>query len=430
MNRDLAFVALSTYSRIAAQILAYLVAARVLGVEQFGILAYWTALAVIAALPVGFGFGVQMLRELSREHAVPIDILARTVSAKITLTTASILVALIITVLVPDQVGLFWLFFLAALVDSFSEYLSFALRAVRRFGTEAGVAVSTSVVHVTIMVSVTFAYSDVAWVAIAVLFSRLFSLSVLLTQVVRIFPIHQVIRRLSLRSVPNTLRSALPYAADTGLVTMHGAIDSILLNHLAGPAYVGLYNAGSRLMQLVNPLAMVLGSVYVPLLARHGAGRRGYHDLARQLGLRLLVSSGTVALVLIVLASDIVALVFGDGYTALGALIPWLALTLILRSAAAWLGINLTAQGHQQVRVYGNIVSLACLVVVALLVVPRHAAVGMLFSTSVSAFVLILVYAVSLIRARIPIGIDWTTAVAAASVFALGIGALLIQFGA
>lgn len=411
----------TTAVRLAAGFLVFVLVARHLGAEGFGTFIYWTTVATLIALVVNFGTGPYMLRELAARPEQRLHIVGSVGAAKLVLSALVVGGALLAAPFLSA-----WPLLLALLAmavgDAFSEYAFCAFRGAGDYLTEAWMSTITSLLHLLLVWGAVACGASALTIALAFAASRLTAAAAALGWYRRRFgplginggwPYWRV-----------ALRRNRSYAADAFLTNLYTQIDSLLLNHLSGPASLGVYQAGMRLLQGLNNIAPVLSNVYLPKLAGELHSGQAHRATATLLYIQLIGFGAFIALIFAVGGSWIANVIYGSKFAALGGLLPWLGALLMLRLFASNYGILLTAAGQQSVRVRAIVVCLAVLLISGMVLVPRAGAFGMVWSALLSTLVLAATYFYRVMRGPANPHMRGGLLVAAL-IFMLGLGLLL-----
>lgn len=407
MLKNVGWMGLSSALRLAGGLLLFALIARRLGAQAFGEFGHAMAMAGMVMLPVNYGFGTYLLREAGRDAAAAEQLLADTLAAKFTILALVMPGFALWAWVVQLDPLLLWLLFGVFALESFAEQLNSALRARGLFQLEARLAVQTSLLHVLGVGAVALLTASVVAVAAAFAASRLMALLLTLRTTVPHARLSMPALRLGLTRTAATLRAGLPYAADTALATVNNTVDVLILQHFGGHKAVGLYQAGMKLLQGANAMAPVLGNVYIPrVAAEHRVQAGQLPQLVDLLGRKLLGSAALVGLVFAWLGADLIRLLFGDAYAGTATLMPWLGLLLLTRHLATLFGVNLTAAGLQKSRVMVNVLALGLMLGAAVLLVPQHGALGLVWSLILASLLVALAYAWTVRRHQLPHGLS------------------------
>ena len=420
---QMGFMAFSTYFRIGSQLLVFLLLARMLGAEQFGLFSYWFSITSLVAIPVNYGFGVQLLREAAREPEQRQTIVNQMLAAKLLLTLAVLALCALASGCI-SSLPLFWLLLITALFESYVDFYNFALRSQGGYASEARVTFAASLLQLVLVAGTALLAPSLVPVAAAYCASR--ALALLMTRrTARTGAPSGGALQFAPASLVATLRSGFPYAADMGVTVFNNAIDVILLKQLATVRVVGIYQAGLRLMMGGTTPAMVVSNVYLPRVSALDSSSKEYARAVADLNLKMVALGGGISVLLALFSEPLTEILFGAEYQELAQLLPWFALVLVLRYVAASFGINLTAAGHQSVRVVANLLYLAVFLVASFLLIPTHQAVGALMAGACATLALALGYLSYSLWKRLPSGYNLSSSLVFCGVIAMILSTIL-----
>jgi O-antigen/teichoic acid export membrane protein len=421
---SLAQGAVSTAARLLTGVVLFVLLARAWGPQDFGLFMFWFTVGTIACLPVDYGFAQQALRELGRDPSQAQPLMARLRDAKL------VLAAMVLTLFAaaaaaarlpgPER-DLALLLLVAAVLFSFGDLFAMGLRGLGRFRDEMLVSVGASVLHFGLVVVVLAAGGGLKLVAGAFVASRAAQLAALAH---RFQAAAGALGRPLARTgeVGPTLAAGLRYGADHLLTNLYLALDTVLVKALLGPAAVGVYQAGLRLVQGAFALVPVINSVYVPAIAaaaEHGEST-GRH--ARALLLQLALVGSVASLALALFAGPIQRLLYGQEFGELARLLPLFGALLLLRCTIAAFGTVMAALGYQRARAGGLVLATALLAAGIALWAPRFELAGVLAAALVAHAALGVVYVAVLARRRIQTGLRPASAgILAATAAVLGV---------
>ena len=359
--KNFGLVMLSFVLRLAAGMLVMVLMARVFGRSQFGHFVYWMAIATLVTVPVNFGLGTYVLREIGIHRSRYHPVMAAALTAKLLIAGAVLACSALACALLPPADALvFGLLVLAQLFDSFGEFFNLGFRRDGQFRAEALTAVATSLLHLALMGLAIALPGTVLWAAAAFALSRAIGLLLLAW---RSMAATGVVRPAPLRSVAPLLRATLAYGGELALFTAYSQADTLLVNSVLGSAGVGLYQAGMKLVDGICRLAPVLAQFVLPTLS----SRQGDPQAFRRAAWGVMGLMGGIGLAGAALlwagAGAITHQLYGPQYSALQALLPLFGAVLLLRFLETGVGLILVAQGQQQRKVW--LVALQLLLVIS-----------------------------------------------------------------
>ncbi|MDJ1008312.1 MAG: flippase [Paracoccaceae bacterium] len=315
--RTFGFAGLTNLTNFFA-VAVMLVAARVLGREDFGALAYAQSLAIVAMTLVSFGLDLLVTREVSRRKGLGSHYFYNHMIWVMVLWTA-ILAALAVGVMLfePDPL-LRWVILLTAAawglrVITLSAQVYF--RAFDRFGRESAVALTGQTVYLVLCLVTLVLAPDLLPFVIVILAARSIGYAIALVSVGRTIGVSY---RLDPRLVLQLQRMALPIGFSAALSAAYTQVDILILRSGLGFGLdeIGVYGAALKVYLALFMLPSTVTNVLLPRLSvsfADGDARR-YRRLVWGGGALLFAVSLPMTAIGIVLSPWIMETVFGPEY--------------------------------------------------------------------------------------------------------------------
>ena len=404
LKKNLALMGVTTAVRFGAGLFTFVVLARLLGPESFGVLMLWLSVSALLALITNYGLTPYILREIGANPASAESIINEGLTGKLLL-TAIVFVCAIVAAwgLGIELKQVFLCLLLASVADSFSEFLNAGFRARDRFDVETRIATITSLAHTAIVTGAVFIYPTVEAAAYAYVISRLVVLAITIPSVARYFAAPRL-AALGISFV--RLRKSVIYAIDFGFQSLFGQIDSIVLNHFIGPVAVGLYQAGMRVFKGGSTAVQVLANVFLPRAAAKAKNVGAFGQESKRIQIAFLSFGVLFGIALAIFSEFIVHVLFGSAYDDLIRLFPLFGLLFFVRFAAAAWGVVLTAAGEQRFRVIATVIHWLLIAGIAPVLVPRMGIAGWLIALIAGNGLLGILYA---LRGARRVDSPWTT---------------------
>lgn len=363
-NRDKLLMLVATSLRMGVALIGFIVMARFLGPENFGVIATAAAYGGFISIITDFGLTVSTLRNASAQPECVSEILADAIATKLVLTLAAAVIGLPVamTILPTGQVSIYAIMFLGVIAYAIADLSMVAMRVHRRFDIEATVVLSTSLIMLISVIGTVIATRSLWATTLAFTLSRFVYLAT--THMALKRWLHIVISwRRPLNSINVTVKRSVAYAIDTILTNLSSQIDILIFAALLTAHDVGIYQAGARLVQVIMPFAMVLSTVYMPSLASAAIGSQQavFRQHARRVNFEFFALAIVAASGFIFLGPFVTHAIYGDGYQALISLWPGFAIFTLLRLMAAGYGIQLTALGFIRTRIVAQLLSMMTL---------------------------------------------------------------------
>ncbi len=362
----------------AARILGvfvYVIIARSLGVEEFGVFSFAASISLVALTVIDMGQNKHAGRLVARHGADITHVYLRMVLNKLVmgvlfaLTTAAIMTALDMSrqAMLATLLLIGW----ATVLNSL-ESMRAILKALDRMATDSIINSLESCGRLVAVVVAALLGADVVGFGLAFLLEAMVASLVAFVIISRQLPL-----------VPSAgewvrSRSFLRASAAIGLVSVVTVgfyrIDQVFVLPLAGETASGLYGAAARVAFTGIVAAMLVNHAAFPRLA---AAFDDAVEYRKQL-LSALMLAGTaaagVAVMLLVFAGPIITLLYGSSYADAVVLLRILALVVFFNAFSS-VGINSANALHREKRVLPIVAVLLVLASIAnLLFVPEHGA--------------------------------------------------------
>jgi O-antigen/teichoic acid export membrane protein len=151
-------------------------------------------------------------------------------------------------------------------------------------------------------------------------------------------------------------------------------LDVLLFGVFLSHYGVGIYQAGARLIQVISPFAIVLSTVFLPIISN--AYARKDDAAVRSTGNRVMLEFNVLAVLgagaFAVLGPLMTSIIYGSKYAELTPLWAGFAMTVILRFGAAGFRVPLIAMEQTAVRIRGQVYSMVVLTLASWLLIPNY----------------------------------------------------------
>ena len=382
----------SLFLRIAAVGIGFLqsvLTARLLGVHDYGVFAFITAVVSIAATIALFGMAPLSVRELARLKAIAAWEQATGFfrASRITVFSASVLTGAVISgfaLLAPPMAGLEYRHELALaglIIPPTSMILLFQAHG-RGLGAVIRGQVPNSLIRPGIMVAAFAtlyfgAMRIVAFDAVLVfLFASFVALIFAAVTLRHMSPEKEVNGPVPLRMRKHLGQAASFFAMSVAVILQTNGI-TLLLVWLAGPAQAGLFQP----IALLTPVMVIgLDPIAMPLAPRiaHLWEMGDIARLRRTLGMATLVATGITVCVIagILLLAPFILGAFGKEFATVRSALLWIAFAQIISAAAGHVDSLLAMTSHQRDVLKCQIIQLLVSLVLGVVLIPVMGAEG------------------------------------------------------
>ena len=178
------------------------------------------------------------------------------------------------------------------------------------------------------------------------------------------------------------LREAVPISIGNAMTTLYYRIDVVMLGQLATLAAVATYSVAYKFVDIVNMIPWAASTAALPVLVRHWPNERdAFTRIALQVTRLLAATAGLIAGVFIVLADDVVPLLYGSEYASAASAAKVVVASQCLAFAAAAALLVLIATGNHRrfplIATCGLILNVG----INLIVIPTYSYMGAAWAT-------------------------------------------------
>ena len=411
--RNTVFLSLADISGKVLMFAFYVVAARSLGVTEFGVLSFGLAFVTMFGVLSDLGLGSLATREIAQNRVSADWYVSASVSLKLLAVVMVIVMVILAGLLLHYDTRTVTVIGICSLSISDGAFTLYFASVFQGFERTEFTALSRLVRAVTLVVG---ALLLSRFRGTSVHFAALFSASCVASAVFSATMTSTRFVRLKLRFDVSTWRVLLKQATPFALAALFSSVyywnGSTILSKMHSLSVVGLYSAAFRLVFGLSFVCFAFGAAMYPALSRFGMTNPG--GLARifNLGLRyisLLVMP--VAITSSLLAAPIIAMVFGSKYAMCVPVFRILAVWAACAGVNGLLSNYMFATRHGRVATAQAGVSLAVNLLLNIVLIRPYgatgAAVAMLCAESVGLAYL------TVALARMPSGTDLIRTVAA-----------------
>ena len=178
------------------------------------------------------------------------------------------------------------------------------------------------------------------------------------------------------------LSTALPFLFVIAGNLILGKTDIIMLGIISSTVESGLYNAASRISQLVGFPLLAINMILAPLIAQLHAGKNtpDLHKLVRKAAWFSFISCFALAAIIYVF-SDIILGLFGDSFTAQNTTLEILMLGQIVSGIAGPAGYLLAMTGNQKILALIVLTTALLNIILNYILIPEYGTNGAAFAT-------------------------------------------------
>jgi O-antigen/teichoic acid export membrane protein len=307
------------------------IAARYLGVDDFGSLLFAAAFTGIFAVPSDMGLSKLQIREIARDKKCASKITSNVLTLKVLLGVVTFLIIAIAINLMgypPQVITTVYLIGISVLLNNFGISLESVFQGFEKMEYMAIATVMNSAILLLGALFISSSGGGIIQFAFVYLFSSIVQVVFELIVVIKNFIPLNI--DLDIELCKSLLREAFPFALSQVLLVVYLRFDTVLLSILKGETAVGLYGAPSKLVDSLNLIYISITIALFPVTSKLFKYSKEKLMLLFERSLKyLLVLSIPIAVGTTILADKIIELVYGPEYA-----LSVIALQILIWSAA------------------------------------------------------------------------------------------------
>jgi len=366
----------------------FIVLAKLMSVEDFGILSFGFSLSALAVIAADFGFSLMVIKEYPEQEANHKKYVSNSLLAKVLLSLVCTAVFFLYLSLSfeGDWFKIGSIFILFAIITSFTIYLQALLKVQNRFHKYT----ESTIVYATAVTLAIFTYAQFQL--------NLYQLvgSLLLAKTLQLIWTAYLCKNLfvqsagNLNSISKLIKRSWSFGLHTVLGIFYFMIDTQIISLYLGATEVALYQSVFRIVLILLVFSDILSNVLLPYLSFKYYRQDNISPLVSKIFLYMLLISCSLFLAFTSFKTPILELLYTPEYEEAAVLVFPFSIVVILRTSSVLLGNILTISNKQVYRVITVGVSLSISIVLNLICIPKF---GILSAAWVSVIVHLVLFA-------------------------------------
>jgi len=369
-------------------------AARMLGVTGWGIFSYAISVSSLLMIFSDIGIGDLVMREMAKKKKEYQTFISTALMLKIIILLVSTLLVIFISPFIshiPEARTLFPIVALVLFFDSMRELGLSINRASEKMERDMVVKTITNAVIFVLGIillkikltpeSVAIAYavgSAIGFIVIAIIIRK---------------EIKPLISKIDNKLFKLVIKTTWPFALITLIGTILGNVDIYMLGIWKNSAEIGLYTSVQRIQQFIIIIPSTIAIAVFPLMARLANTDNKQFKMILEKTLSLIMLIGLPAsLGGIILAGQLVPLIFGQGYLGAIPILRILMLMLLISFPIFSLSNAIVAYNKQKKLVLAYLFGIIVNIILNIILVPKFGAVGSaitsFFSTTIITYII------------------------------------------
>lgn len=370
VSKNIFWAGITSVLQLYTGSVVFIVLAKLMKVEDFGILSFGFSLSSLAVIVADFGFSLMIIKDYPQQADNKQNYILNSILAKIVLAllTSIIFIIYLLIFYKGEWLAVGNLYIAFSIVASFIIYLQSLLKIQNRFHKHT----ESNMVYA-------------ATVSISVLLYWLFEISLLqlvlcllLSKIVQLFWVFYLCKdSFGVFSYKGKLFSRLimdswSFGLHTILGIFYFMVDTQLISIYLGAKEVALYQAVFRIMLILLVFSEIVTNVLLPYLSFKYYKKENISEMVSKLFLYLLIIGCSLFLLLTSFEDQILGLLYTPEYKEATILVLPFSIVVILRTTSSLLGNILTIANRQVYRVITVGVSLVVSLLLNLIFIPKY----------------------------------------------------------
>lgn len=381
-------------SRIISGSVVFIVLARLMSLNDFGLLSFGTTLAGLLTVVAEFGFSLMAQRDIPQEKFEFKAYVNNVLLQKGGFTLLAVVIGVIYLFFnyTGKNVTIGFIFVLNAVVTSYIMYFFAVFRAKNMFKIES----QLSIVYSVIVVFVVFLYYllelDILFIAKGLIFARMVQLFLVSIKYLRLFkPRFKYDNHIQ----KYLLKHSFSFGAHYIIGIFYFTVDNQMIAYYCGNESLAIYQAIFKIVLILLSVNALFEGVFLPFLsARYKLNSSDFVKLTTLIN-KIVVFLGLLVFMSFAFFSEfIVTILYGEKYLASLSIVLPLALILVIRSFSSMYSLLLTISNHQNIRVLVVVISLVVNVVLNFIFIPRFNFIGAAYVSLITHIILVFLYGI------------------------------------
>ena len=378
-------------------ILLAVLAARYLGVVEYGKLSFALTFTSFFAVSLDLGLSTLLVVDVSRKKDLAQNYVSNILGIKLILSVINILILFLIANLFSNAISadvkyLIYLFGIYTVITSFNTFFGSLFQSSQKMQLESFSRIVQSLSLFAIAIIFILLRYPTHWIVIAYIsgsaIGLLSNLSILLRKrIVLLTPVFKISEFI------NLLEKAWPFALSIIFNIIYFKIDIVMLGIIKTEKEVGLYVAAYNVIILFYYLPQIVSLAVLPIMSRlYLTSQSKLKKAYQQLFDYHYIFGIFFALILFVYSKQIIVLLFGEGYTQSHIALRILSVAIIFKYIAYTSGAVLTSINKQKKRAFYQGATSLINITLNLFLIPSFGVVGASISTVITEIVLAIFY--------------------------------------
>lgn len=392
--KNMGALAIAQVITVISVAVLFIFIARFLGAIEFGKLGFAQSFTGILVIFADIGLSVLTIREVARDKELAAKYLDNVIVIKILLSIVTLaLIVLIINLMhyPKDTTFIVYLFGISVIINNFSLFFRAVFKAFEKMEYEAVLNIISSIIRVSIGLFLLF--SGYGLIAIAYAYILVEIVNFLLSLFVIAKKITKPTLEIDLKFWKHLFLGALPFCMTSIVGVIYLRIDIVMLSVMKGDAAVGWYNAAFMIVHTLIIIPSILSYAVFPVMSRFFISSKDtLKATIEKFAKYLFIIALPIMIVLIILANEIILIVYGSAFVNSIIILQILSLYISMRFVNNATGYTLSSINKEHLRASSAAIAAGSNVILNLILIPRYSFIGAATATVLTEIVLFSFY--------------------------------------
>lgn len=390
ISKNIFWSTLTSILQLYTGSIVFIVLAKLMSVNDFGILSFGASLSALIVIVSDFGFSLMIIKDYPQQHSNFHKYLENSIWAKILLSilTGLIFLSYLLSFYNEKWTEIGGVYILFAITSSFIVYFQALLKIQNRFHKYAE---STLLYSITITLTI-FIYwlYDIRLIELVacLLISKIIQLLWI------IYLCKSSFNRLAfdLKAVWNLVKTCWSFGLHTIFGIFYFMVDTQIISLYLGAKDVALYQSVFRIILVLLLFSDIINNVLLPYLSYKYFKKESLSILVPKIFLYMLIVGCSLFLIFTSFKREILSILYTPEYLEAVILVLPFSIVVIIRTSSALLGNILTISNKQIYRVLTGAVSLIISIILNFIFIPKYGIVAAAWISVLVHLVLFIMY--------------------------------------
>ncbi|MFC0875922.1 oligosaccharide flippase family protein [Saccharicrinis sp. FJH2] len=383
---------LTLISRVISGSIIYIILARLMSVDDYGLLNFGATLAGLLTVFAEFGFSLMAQRDIPQNRFRLDEYVGNVMIQKVGYSFVVIILGILYSVFFYDSINstIGVIFSLNAILTSFNMYFFAIFRAKNKFKYESVISIIYSISSVLLLAVYYYFNLGILTIAYGLLIIRFLQLLILIIVYFSQFPF---VLKIDAAIQKYLFKNSFSFGLHYIIGTFYFTIDNQLIAYYCGNEALAFYQAVFKFVLILLYVTALIESVFLPYLSENiGRDKERFLGLSKMINKQIISVSIILFLFFILFSKHLIVFLYGEKYLPSFSIILPLSFILLLRGANVVYSILLTISDHQRKRALIVFISFIFNVSLNFIIIPKFNFEGAAYVSLLTHILLLFMY--------------------------------------